>query len=396
MSGDYSEVTSQNWFSRIMESIKAVLIGFVLFLVSFPLLAWNEYRAVTTSRSLEEGGKQLLEVPSDKVDAENEGKFIHLSGKATTDETVKDDVFGVSSEKTIRLTRKVEMYQWVEHKKEEKQKKLGGKEETVTTYTYTKEWSDKPINSSEFNDKGRAAKKADTGEEVSNPPFTYDNKSFQADKVMLGAFRLPKGLIDEIKKDEPLPVSAGAKGPQNFLVGENGFYKGASPSAPKIGDERVTFTVTKPTEVSLYGRQHKETIEPYQTKSGDALFKLRMGEMSGKAMIEAAEAENATMTWILRLVGFVLMVAGLAMMASPRVVVADVVPFFGNLLQTGTLIFAILIALPLTLLTIGLAWVAVRPMVGIPLVVGALAIIVGTVFLVRRKKKPAPTDRPPG
>jgi len=112
MSGDFTEVSSTSWFSRIMESIKGVLIGGLLLLVSFPLLAWNEYNAVNTAQSLAEGGKALVTVPTDKVDQANEGKFVHFSGKATTDNTLKDEEFGVSSPKTIRLKRQVEMYQW--------------------------------------------------------------------------------------------------------------------------------------------------------------------------------------------------------------------------------------------------------------------------------------------
>src|SRR5262249_27727473 len=150
------------------------------------------------------------------------------------------------------------------------------------------------------------------------------------------------------------------------------FYKSvkgdkAASGVPEIGDVRVSFTVTKPTEVSLYGKQYGETLEPFQTKAGDPLFELRMGEMSGAEMIKAAESENATLTWLLRLVGFILMAAGVYLVFAPLVAVADLLPFLGNLLSTGILIFAILIALPLTLLTIGLCWVAVRPMVGIPL-----------------------------
>jgi len=43
------------WFSRIGESIKGLLFGGVLFLGSFPLIWWNEGRAVQTYESLQEG-----------------------------------------------------------------------------------------------------------------------------------------------------------------------------------------------------------------------------------------------------------------------------------------------------------------------------------------------------
>jgi len=48
-----TEVTREGWFSRIVGSLKSVLVGLVLFLASFPLLWWNEGRAVQTARSLD-------------------------------------------------------------------------------------------------------------------------------------------------------------------------------------------------------------------------------------------------------------------------------------------------------------------------------------------------------
>jgi hypothetical protein len=394
MAGDFSEVSSQGWFSRIMDSIKGVLVGFVLFLVSFVVLGWNEYRSVKTARSLEEGGKQLVQVDPPEVKEENKDKFISFHGKATTDETLKDEVFGVTSEKTINLHRKVEMYQWKENVQEKEEKQLGGKVNKIKTYSYEKVWSEEPIDSSKFNAEKAALwgqEKLGGKERVENPPMTHKSQTFYASKVTVGAFSLPAALIKKIHKDEPLPVPEKAKGPESeeFLVKGGIFYKGASPTDPHVGDVKVSYTVTKPTEVSVYGKQFGNSLEPFPT-SGDPLLDLRMGEMSGHEMIRQAESENVTFTWLLRLVGFILMVVGLSLMFKPLVVVADVVPFIGNILSAGTLIFAIIIALPLTLLTIGIAWVAVRPLVGIPLLIGGIALIVGAVFLFKRKKKPAP------
>ena len=45
-----SVTTRQGWGSRLSESIKSVLFGVVLFGVAFPLLFWNEGRAVRTAK----------------------------------------------------------------------------------------------------------------------------------------------------------------------------------------------------------------------------------------------------------------------------------------------------------------------------------------------------------
>ena len=53
MSDDsFSEITSESWFGRLASAIKGVLIGIVLFVIAFPLLWWNEGRAVRTAKGL--------------------------------------------------------------------------------------------------------------------------------------------------------------------------------------------------------------------------------------------------------------------------------------------------------------------------------------------------------
>ena len=51
MSDTYTETTTKGWTSRIGESIKGVLFGLVLIVLSCIGLFWNEGRAVQTVRS---------------------------------------------------------------------------------------------------------------------------------------------------------------------------------------------------------------------------------------------------------------------------------------------------------------------------------------------------------
>src|SRR5262245_25115670 len=116
MADTFTETTSQGWLSRLMGSIKSVLVGLVLFVVAFPILFWNEGNSVKTAKSLEEGAGVVVTVAADSVAAANDGKLVHLNGEATTTETLADDEFGVSVN-AIKLIRGVEMYQWDEEKK---------------------------------------------------------------------------------------------------------------------------------------------------------------------------------------------------------------------------------------------------------------------------------------
>jgi len=64
------------------------------------------------------------------------------------------------------------------------------------------------------------------------------------------------------------------------------------------------------------------------------------------------------------------------------------VPFFGDIVGAGTGILAFLIALPLTLVTIALAWLAYRPLIGIPLLLAAVgSIVFGIMKLIKSRKK---------
>lgn len=374
-----TEVTTQSWFSRLMESIQGVLFGLLLFVLAFPLLFWNEGRAVKTAQSLAEGAGAVLSVTADEIDTANDGKLIHLTGQATTDETLTDQQFAISVPKALRLRRSVEMYQWQQDEKKEKRKKLGGGEETVTTYTYQKVWSSSLIDSSEF--------KEEAHDNPTGMPF--EARQEKAEKVTVGAFLLGD-LLEQMSNWEDQPVTAEQRDDlpadlRNELEVHNGvFYYGLNPTQPEIGDTRIRFEAIEPAQVSIVAVQSSDTFAPYTAKTGgSSIFRLQMGQHTADDMFGAMEAENNTMTWILRLVGFVMMFGGISMVFRPLVVVADVVPLFGDLLGMGVGMVAFVIAAPLTLGTIAVGWITYRPLIGIAL----LVLAAGAVFLVLKLKK---------
>jgi hypothetical protein len=212
----------------------------------------------------------------------------------------------------------------------------------------------------------------------------------EAKTVTVGAFQLPPSLVKKITKEEKLPASdsdAGkpAKLPEGFKVSSGYFFKG-DPTTPAIGDLRVEFFAVKPLTVSLIARQVKSTFEPYPAQAGGTIEMLKEGTASAQAMFEQAEAENVMMTWILRLVGFIAMAAGIFLFFKPLVVLADVIPIVGDLLGAGIGIFAVLVALPLSVITIAIGWVFYRPVLGIALLAGAVVILVGAIMWAKKAK----------
>jgi hypothetical protein len=282
----FTEVTNESWFGRIGGAIKGLLFGLILIVGSFPLLFLNEGCAVKREKTLKEGAGTVVSVASDKVQESNRGKLVHLTGNAATDETLTDSTFGVSA-KALKLKRTVEMYQWKETSKNTTEKKLGGGTTTTTTYSYEMEWSKGLIDSSHF-------KKP---EEHKNPAtMPYSTSEMVADKVSLGAFVLSKSLINMIDSYEPLSVTGETQLPE-ALKGKaqlqgSGFYIGANPSSPAVGDTRIKFEVIKPSEISVMAQQVNNTFEPYTTKVGGTIELLETGAHSAAAMIQTAQDNN--------------------------------------------------------------------------------------------------------
>ena len=362
-----------------MESIKGVLVGLVLFLGAFAVLFWNEGRAVKTAKALEEGSNTVQTISIDEVLESNDRKLVHIIGKATTSDTLTDDRFGVSFH-GIKLSRVVEMYQWKEKQSSKTKKKLGGSEETVTTYDYVKDWSGSLIRSNEFKRK----------EGHSNPDrFMYEAKKYAAQDVSLGAFKLSGSLIGGINKSEALMVESidTILVPKSTTISGKVYIGSRNASNPKIGDMRVSFTRVGEMDVSIVAQQVANTFEPYVAENGEQVELLEIGTMSAKLMFANAQASNKIMTWVLRLVGFVMMFAGLTMIFSPLVVFADVIPFLGTILSMGLSVFSGIITLTLSLLTISIAWLVYRPMVGIVLIIVGVGVLLGIKYLADKKKK---------
>lgn len=374
----YTEISHQSWFSRLGKSIKGILFGLFLFFTAFPLLWWNEGRSVERYNSLKEGQQIVLSVATETVNPANNGKLIHLQGRANTDETLTDSVFAVSVP-AIKLQRLVSMYQWQEAEQTETHEEVGGTKITKKTYTYRKEWHNKEISSSRF--------KQLAGHE--NPPMLYKNQTLQATKVTVGAFRLTAKQISRLSGEqdfnvEDIDIPTELAGQKLTLTG-TGFYLGNTPTQPEIGDLQISFKVLKPTEVSLIAQQQNDSFAPYQTQAGSEIDLLEMGLFDASALFTLAQRENALLTWAIRIAGFLLMWTGLRLILKPLSVFAAVFPFFGNLVATGVWVFAFLVALPCTMLTIAVAWIAYRPLLAVALITVAVMAVIAIKFIPNRQ-----------
>lgn len=372
----YTEVTSTSWLGRIGQSLVGVLVGLVLIVVAFVVLIWNEKNSVETAKALQEGLGIVVSISTAAVDPTNEGKLVHVSGQATTTEILTDKDFGIAT-RALKLKRKVEMLQWREDKKEESQKEVGGSETKRTTYTYSKVWSETPIDSTRF-------KKPD---DHANPAFGGSRSQEQvAQVVTVGAFRLSPSLLADLGRYERVPAAIPESLKDKAKIVDDGLYIGQDPAAPQLGDLRVSFSQVKPAIVSLYAAQRGSSFAPYVTKVGKSVERIETGEHNAAAMFKEAASENTVLTWVLRGVGFLLMLIGFALGFKPISVVLDVLPFLGDMAEWGLGFFAFVLAVTLSLVAIAVAWIVFRPLLGIGLLVVAGAVLFG---LGRRKQAKA-------
>ncbi|MDO4787088.1 MAG: TMEM43 family protein, partial [Fretibacterium sp.] len=349
----YTEATHTSWGSRLGGAFKGILAGIVMIALGTIMLYWNEGRTVKTGGAINEARSVAVGAGDiSRPDPGLEGKVIYAVGRADTQDVLEDPIFGAKAT-AIKIAREVEYYQWTEHSKQEKRKKLGGGEETVTTYTYRREWVDSPVDSNRFRDAEYQMRNKVLAQ--------YKNETLYAPNVTFGAYKLPdflkraiggrvpleiklddekkkelfEGLATSYKPVESIPVSAETLStdtasadtaasvvqdrPQDRYVYAQGnvLYLGKNPGSPEVGDVRVSFTQIPPAEVSIIAQVLGNTFEKFTASNGYTFSRLEMGRAGTEKMFAGAESENTMMAWILRIVGTLVVVAGLGAVLRP-------------------------------------------------------------------------------
>ena len=373
--------TSTSWFSRLGGALKGVMFGLVLILGSIILLSWNENRSITSIRTNNEGAKAVASVDANRVDPANEGKLIHISAPASAEGQRADGKLGIATDGLL-LKRTVEYFQWVETSQSETRTKLGGGQETVTTYSYATQWTNAPVDSSSFKEAG--------GHQ--NPAATLEDETFAAPQVSIGAYKGAADVVSQLSASTPLTPSAEQAQAASSALGktatvqENVLYVGTNPASPQVGDMKITYHyVPQNTVLSVVGAQTQGNLTAFTAKTGSGILMVRTGTASADEMFQAAKAANKAMTWGLRALGVVLMIVGFNMILAPLGVLGDVVPFIGSLIRMGTGLIAGALGIALSLVVIAIAWIVFRPVLGISILVVAGAVVAGIFWLRRRK-----------
>ena len=388
----YTETTRTSWFTKLKNGLIGTLIGIVLVLVAIYFLFWNEGRAIQTYRALVEGAGMVVSVDSGRVDAANDGRLVHVAGAVKPNGDISDPQFGIRADGALAVRRTVEMYQWVEKSESKTEKNVGGSEETTTTYSYTREWKERRIDSSNF--------KVPGGHE--NPDFAVRSNTATVESADVGAFRLDGSRVAALGDEKVIPLSQAdadrmqaniaTTSPVRLNQGE--IYVGTSATAPRVGDLRIRFERTDLAEASFVGKQQGDTLVAYKASNGRDVFLSAAGRKDAAAMFEQAQTENTIITWVIRVAGLIGIFIGFQLFFGLFGVIGDVIPFIGSLVRGGTALIALVLTLIVGPVTIAIGWFAYRPLLSLAIIGGGVVLAALVLFLKRRgASASAPPER---
>ena len=300
----------------------------------------------------------------------------------------------------------------------------------MTDYTYATGWLASPQSSASFHDPA-------AHQNPTSWPFT--RASFAPASLGFGNFTLPAALQASLPANTPVPVpdpsalcaeqhrrrrlllSPPRPAPQPpptppipphlappptvascpWTAAGGVLYYSSAPgnapaTSPRVGDIRLSWTQNADTSASVIAKQvlpssgTVRTFSSYTAKSGHTCFLLEEGVVGAPEMIARAKARNAALTWFLRILGILLNWAALSAIVHPLCVAIDLFPFAGpiisDLVAVGQSFVSAIASFVICFFVIAVSWLAVRPLIGVPLLLLAVVGIGALVQLVRRQR----------
>lgn len=308
------------------------------------------------------------------------------------------------------------MYQWVENQQTEERDAPGGGKDTITTYSYSMDWRDSPQDTSSFNQP--------SGHE--NPPFYVNSSSQTANEVQFGDYMLTSDLITQMRKETPITGEQELEmGGRQFRLEGNTYTTVAG--SPQVGDMRYSLTKVECAEATVLSIQSGNSFtalkynmvpstgcslfgggpsagdkvaaleEPLLGKSDpeihgvcsaigaaiamkEELNDLAEELLSARAMFARAKAAQDCIRRVLKLVGFLMFYVGFYAQFSFFPALFRFIPFIGTWIEYFGNLFAFLGAVFMAIfhycVTVGVAWMVLRPLKGILMLLFAAAILI--------------------
>lgn len=365
----------QGFLSKMTSSFSGIIVGILLLFGGIAMLWTNEHNNVKNIKNIKELRDQVKDVSSSKIDDKYDGKLIATNGKLTYNESViTDDAFKVSATTPV-LVRTVEVYQWVEDSETKDDK---------TTYTYSKEWSEKIIDSSEFN----------KSEGHENPvEVKYESERFETEETLkVGEYSLISSFKQLLPANKNVGIDEGIELPEGYKVYNKYITNSEDTSNPQVGDIRISYTKNDWKEASVLGKQIDDTIGEYTTKKNTNIKKIVEGITNGEGIIGGIESANKAAKWLWRVLGTLLIVIAVGSILGPITTLIGYIPFLGKIVNSMIGIVSFLIGLSIALLVIAISWFAARPIISIILIAVIACLIAGLIYYKKTKAVPEKTN----
>ncbi len=371
-----------SWMDKFGSAFAVLMLGIALFLASFSLILWNEYKTVEEVWRLNEGSRLVVSLGLDQPDSDTNGQLIHMTGKINTKDMLSDEMFYISAN-GVKMARVVEMYQWQEERGKVKDDAATDADKDKKAFTHTKIWSQKPVDSSKF--------KQQQGHV--NPPMELFSSEYIANNVNVGGFVLTDPFIVQLNGYQDFPMTADTYAQINpdmvqYKLHGSEFYKGANPDVPDIGDVRVRYRIVKPgMVVSVIGMQNVDKIETYHTDYS-AIKLLTEGKMDADTMLRReVNARDVGLIWELRFGGWFVLLVSISMALYSFNILSPVLPLVGGLVGYNNFEMSFFLSLAFTLMTVATAWISYRPAFAIGLMVLGASLIIVSTFLKKKQRK---------
>jgi len=452
--GSVTKTTSTGFFQRMSDALATVVIGWVLIVFSVPVIWFNERRDARMSALRGYAQSDIRTADADKADRDNRNCLVHIQGaQMTSAEPVQDSVFDVElTRDCLRLQHQCEVFQVIQHEQQEEREKLGGGKETITTYTYSEEWSDTWHDSSSYEN-------AFYRRNTKPPGLEVGKSSYSCQRVEFGQGFLLGTLVDQCdafcSAEHRLSQSINLR-KSNTCFRRDGtgmFYynqHGSTPQRPQIGDARVCFEYVPDGPGTVLALQvesqkdERDTFLPYRLVShgicgiNESDLKLALREEARKTPEDLAAEEGcpgalaciccachltakcfaafftaqiysvfhgdlgaqqcftriknmqSLQTLVLRLVGWLMMFAGLYMTFSPVLTLITAFPFIGPFVAKlgGWILWVLCLVVTIIAACIiaSVAYLVYRPLVALVYMIVA-ALVVAAFFVISQALK---------
>lgn len=420
------------------DSFKSLTLGPALFFGGLGYLIWNEFRAVQQSGAIDYAESHAKRTGCD-CNEFLDGSLVFLSCEVTkmpriTDAPTLQSIRGLfvdtDEDQGTDMLVEVEIFQNVRHESRPAAGSRG-----TTTVTYRKEWTNRPVNSnySMPSNLETVQVQASVGSvwigDSMDPKSGYYLKREDIRQVT----RVPHRELFVRQADrqgepqEEWDTSRGGKISQhNVFTNGNTLQTYPSDENPRLGDIRAKFELIKPNVVTVMARQirpwqaielmqHKNYVHGTGSNQGDAVANVQQfpgglvehpdctfdahensggydidwlldGHYTLDGFIDRMRRENSWLLWSNRLGGWAAMVMGVSYLMQSGFEFCECASMdcFG-VGEYASYISGVVIATPVAMLVIGLAWLAARPLIAVFLLV--VAGVMGCAVLSGKWKK---------